>query len=350
MNPIIKSWSWIPLDRLGELVHLESFLLCVAMSLLCFLVYKGFLRKVSPARHQNFHRYFSNLFFHLVALAIFFVGYSFTGGRLGSVVDPVWTRMESYLGFASLVLGIAVFIKASKILVYEYLVFWNMRAGIPVLIVNIFTLVLTAVLSIWALTFVFQINLAPLLATSAIFSVVLGFALQDTLGNLFAGLSLQFDFKHYQIGDWIEIQSAGSKWLGKVEEISWRATTLVGLLDEKITVPNRVVSQSQIVNYSTRESPVLRVHSYRLGFDVSVNEVKRALLAAAGRAEGVRINPPPVVILAETQESWLLFKLIYSIEDMGAQARIADHVNVAVLEEFSRSNIALATDLLAVKK
>ena len=89
--------------------------------------------------------------------------------------------------------------------------------------------------------------------------------MQDTLGNLFAGVALQFD-KPYEIGDWIEIHNSGQKWVGQIYEITWRATLLIGFVEEFITVPNRVMGQSEISNFrrSTTLLFVLRFLNFRL--------------------------------------------------------------------------------------
>ena len=60
-----------------------------------------------------------------------------------------------------------------------------------------------------------------LLTTTAVGAVVLGFALQDTLGNLFAGLAIQVE-KPFRVGHWIQIGDRE----GQVQEITWRATKL----------------------------------------------------------------------------------------------------------------------------
>ena len=92
-----------------------------------------------------------------------------------------------------------------------------MRAGVPVLLVNLFSLLLSAVIGFWMMTGIFEFNLAPLLATSAVFSIVLGLALQDTLGNLFAGVALQLD-KPYEMGAAIEVTTSSQKWVGQVRK------------------------------------------------------------------------------------------------------------------------------------
>ena len=67
-------------------------------------------------------------------------------------------------------------------------------------------------------TFVFNDSL---LATSAVSAVVIGFALQDTLGNAFAGLAIQSE-KPFRVGHWIRV----GEFEGRVAEVTWRATKL----------------------------------------------------------------------------------------------------------------------------
>src|SRR3990170_8294755 len=64
-------------------------------------------------------------------------------------------------------------------------------------------------------TFVFN---EKLLATSAVSAVVIGFALQDTLGNAFAGLAIQSE-KPFHVGHWIRV----GEFEGRVAEVTWRA-------------------------------------------------------------------------------------------------------------------------------
>jgi small-conductance mechanosensitive channel len=68
------------------------------------------------------------------------------------------------------------------------------RIDAPTLIRNIFSIVGFTIFFLVSFTFLFpDVNLGALFTTSAIFGVILGLALQDTLGNFFSGLSLQAD-------------------------------------------------------------------------------------------------------------------------------------------------------------
>jgi small-conductance mechanosensitive channel len=250
-------------------------------------------------------------------------------------------RLVIYIGLATILSGAVIFVKVCRILVFQYLFLSHMRVAFPVLLVNLFTLLLSLILATWLGAEIFNLRLAPILATSAIFSLVLGLALQDTLGNLFAGVALQFD-KPYEIGDWIEISNGSQKWVGQVQEISWRATILISTTEESITIPNRLMSQGEISNFSTQFRSIIRSVVFRLPFGVPIEKVKQILLEAAQRIPELRTRPAPRVFISETTESWVGFKLIYNIDDYGLHFKIADRVYTEALKDLEGQGFHLA--------
>jgi small-conductance mechanosensitive channel len=338
VNPRL-SQPWIPIGKIEELVQLEPALLIAGLSLGAWLVYKLLLRDVSTDRHRNLKLLFQNLWFHSGITTTLFIAY-YVLARFGEGNSAV-ERVLSYIGLLTLLSGATVFVKVARVLVFEYLFLSHMRVAVPVLLVNLFTLLLSIILGGWIATEIFSIRLAPLLATSAIFSIVLGLALQDTLGHLFAGIALQFD-KPYEIGDWIEIQNSGQKWVGQVEEISWRATVLIGMTDELITVPNRNMAQAQVSNFSLKGKPIIRSQTFRIQFGTKPDQVREALFKAAGKCRLIRQDARPIVFIMETTESWIAFKLVYFIDNYGSQYIIGDEVIRNVLDELDRVGIILA--------
>ena len=333
------SQPWIPIAKIEELVQLEPALLIAGLTFGAWLVYKILLGNVSNDRHRNIQKLFQNLSFHTTIGATLFTSYYLFARFSDSSTSA--ERIISYIGLLTLLSGATVFVKVCRILMFEYLFLSHMRVAVPVLLVNLFTLLLSIILGGWLATEIFAVRLAPLLATSAIFSLVLGLALQDTLGNLFAGVALQFD-KPYEIGDWVEINNGSQKWVGQIEEISWRATVLIGLTDELITVPNRTMAQAHISNFSVKTKPIIRSQKFRIAYGTNVATAKAALLRAAGRCDTVRKDVKPIVLLTEADESWILFKLIYFIDNYGSQFIIADEVIEAALKELENEHIELA--------
>ena len=340
-----QNQPWIPTEKVELFVQLEPALIILGLALGAWVISKIFLRSLSEDRLRNLRGQFQNLSYHLflgIILFLTYVGLS----NLPNTATLI-LKLAVYTGLATILSGAVVFVKVSRILLFEYLYLSHMKVAFPVLLVNLFTLLLSVILGSWIGAEIFNIRLAPILATSAIFSLVLGLALQDTLGNLFAGVALQFD-KPYEIGDWIEIQSSGSKWIGRVHEISWRATVLTSFTHELITVPNRVVAQAQIANFSNKYSPIIRSQVFRLPFETPISEAKNTLIRVTRSVSGIRKNPPPSIFISETTESWIGFKVIYYIDNYGDQFRIADEVFTKGLALLEEDGFKLATHRVSI--
>jgi small-conductance mechanosensitive channel len=215
------------------------------------------------------------------------------------------------------------------------------KTGVPVLLVNLITLFFTVLMVAWMATSLFGLRLAPLLATSAALSIVLGLALQDTLGNLMAGVSLQID-KPYELDDWIEVQSGAQKWIGRVHEITWRATVLVSFADDILTIPNRVMAQSEIVNYSAHLIPFSRTLTLRVPYHRNFEELKSKLLEAVRQVPAIEVSPAPVVTIGELNESGIVTRITYSISDFGKHTVIATKVYEKILEKINDNDIEIA--------
>jgi small-conductance mechanosensitive channel len=331
--------SWIPLERISRILQFETALLVLFFAFGSYIFYRLFLNRLSPERHANLRKLFRNLAMHSVVGASFFTLYWVS---FNSPIDNQITGfLIPYSSFLSLIWGLIIIVKTSRIVTFEYLFLGNMRAGVPLLLVNILTLILTLILAGLVVTEVFQIRLTSLLATSAVLSIVLGLALQETLGNLFAGVALQFD-KPYNIGDWVEIESGGAKWRGQVFEISWRSTLLIGFMDELITIPNRTMAQALVSNWSTLRKPFVRSQVLRFYYGTDVERVRALAIQVASRVEGVVAFPAPVAIITETKESYFEMKLVYFIVNYGDQYFIGDRVLTQLLKRFNEENIPLA--------
>ncbi|MDQ3685920.1 MAG: mechanosensitive ion channel family protein [Acidobacteriota bacterium] len=86
-----------------------------------------------------------------------------------------------------------------------------------------------------------DLSFGALLSGSALLGIILGLALQDTLGNLFAGISLHAD-KPFQVGDVITV----GKWTGVVDSITWRAVKLRTFQNHIILVSNSSIAKESI--------------------------------------------------------------------------------------------------------
>src|SRR5262245_39156636 len=172
-------------------------------------------------------------------------------------------------------------------------------------------------------------------ATTAVGAVVIGFALQDTLGNLFAGLAIQIE-KPFRVGHWVTIGGKD----GLVSDITWRATKIRTKTGNVVVVPNSVLSRDTITNYSepTRETQ-LEVQ-LRAGYDVPPNDVKAAVAKALEGEPMILAEPPVEVLVAEFAESWIAYRVRVWTTDFAGDDRVRDRVRSHVYYAFRRAGIA----------
>ncbi|HTL87560.1 MAG TPA: mechanosensitive ion channel family protein [Acidimicrobiia bacterium] len=93
-------------------------------------------------------------------------------------------------------------------------------------------------------------SVAGLITTSAVLTAVIGFSLQDTLGNVMGGLSVQLD-KSIKVGDWISLGPGQPS--GRVTEIRWRYTAIETRNWDTMIVPNGMMVKSQITILGRRQ-------------------------------------------------------------------------------------------------
>jgi CRP-like cAMP-binding protein len=175
-----------------------------------------------------------------------------------------------------------------------------------------------------------------LLTTSAVGAVVVGFALQDTLGNLFAGLAIQIE-KPFRVGHWIQVADRE----GQVQEITWRATKLRTKDGEFLIVPNSIVSKDPVLNYS--EPTIANSVSIEVGasYLTPPNEVKAAILEAVANAPLAIRAPQPTVLIKGFGDSAINYTAYFWVNDYGMEREARDQVRTNIWYEFRRRNIEI---------
>ncbi len=188
-------------------------------------------------------------------------------------------------------------------------------------------------LFIVVMTFVFE---EKLLTTSAVGAVVIGFALQDTLGNAFAGLAIQID-KPFHVGDWVRV----GEFEGRVHEVTWRATKLITKPGNLVVVPNNIVSKEAITNYSEPARPTRITLEVGVSYLCPPNEAKAAIAEALERSADVLRSPAPDVLLVDYGDSAVMYRARFWIADYARDEPIRDQVRSAIYYGFRRRQIEI---------
>lgn len=96
------------------------------------------------------------------------------------------------------------------------------------------------------MAFVFGVPIGTILATSGVFAIILGLALQNTLGDVFSGIALTLG-RPYTIGDWILLPDGTE---GRVVASNWRSTYLLTGAQNLVVMPNSVLAKQGLTNVS----------------------------------------------------------------------------------------------------
>lgn len=187
------------------------------------------------------------------------------------------------------------------------------------IIIALFALVATAVLG------------EKFLTTSAVGAVVVGFALQDTLGNMFAGLAIQVE-KPFRVGHWVSVGS----FEGAVTEVTWRATKLRTKTGNRVILPNAYVAKEAIVNYSEPDVPTRLEVIVGVAYSVPPDRVKAALHEALRNAPLVLPAPPPDVVIDDFAASAMSYRARFWVADFARDAVARDQVRSAIYYSLRR--------------
>jgi small-conductance mechanosensitive channel/CRP-like cAMP-binding protein len=182
-------------------------------------------------------------------------------------------------------------------------------------------------------TFVFGDRL---LTTSAVGAAIVGFALQDTLGNAFAGLAIQSE-KPFRVGAWIKVND----FEGRVSEVTWRATKLRTKSGNFVIVPNNIVAKEAIINYSEPLVPTRIEVEVGASYLSTPGDVKRAILEAVGNVARVLKSPPPDALLHAFDASAITYRVRFWIDTYELDDVARDEVRTAIYYTFSRQGIEI---------
>ncbi len=223
--------------------------------------------------------------------------------------------------------AIAILLAANVVLQLIDRVLWNYLMGqlrrivVPRLLVDLFNLLALIGVGLFILDRVFAVDLTAVLVTSTVVSAVIGLSLQDTLGNVMAGLALQLD-RPLSVGDWVQISGQD----GEVMQMNWRTIMLRSIDNHWYVIPNSNVARNEIVNYS-RPTVLQRLHvQVGLSYQYPPGRVRQVLRRAVAQVKGVRNDLAPDALIVEYGDSAIIYDVRYWIDDFARNSEIRNAV------------------------
>jgi len=188
------------------------------------------------------------------------------------------------------------------------------------------------------------VDLTGILATSAIITAVLAFAMQDTLGNVLGGLAIQFD-NSVRVGDWIQMDGLA----GRVIDIRWRSAAIETRDWETVVIPNSQLMKNRFIILGRREgAPLQWRRGIRFMIDPAVpparvialvdEEMREIMIANVARA------PAPSCVLVDFVYGNLLYELRYFLTDLQEDLFTDSAVRVHLFASLQRAGIRVAEE------
>lgn len=147
------------------------------------------------------------------------------------------------------------------------------------------------------------VNVGPLVAGLGVTGFILGFAFQESLGNLASGLMIAINTP-FKVGDYVIV--AGLE--GVVQEVNMMATILTTADNKKVVVPNKAAWGSPITNFSAMATRRVDLQ-VGIGYNSDVSKAIRIALETLAKVKGVLPEPAPSVSVASLGDNEIILNV-----------------------------------------
>ena len=210
------------------------------------------------------------------------------------------------------------------------------RASIPTMFLRLPPYLIIGYIAFHIVQNVWRLPVSEMATTLGLGSVVVAFALQDTLSNLVSGLLLLAN-SPFKTGEWIHVGDVE----GSVVDVNWRYTSLETRNGDLVVIPNGSISQESIENHSR---PYLRtriVQDIDVAFSNPPNKVKHMFMQTMLETPGILHEPAPNVATTRIDDPLMGYQVQYWIGDFKDKPGIHNNFMTRVWYAVQRYDIAL---------
>lgn len=189
------------------------------------------------------------------------------------------------------------------------------------------------------------LELGSILATSAMITAVVAFAMQDTLGNILGGLALQLD-NSVSVGDWIKVDDV----VGKVVDIRWRSTLVETRNWETVVIPNSQLMKNKFMVLGRRTDQPVQWRRW-VWFNVSLATAPSRVVSVVEESilqtdiANVAKNPAPNCVLMDMDnKGYARYAVRYWLTDLAPDDPTDAAIRWHIMTALQRAGIKLALE------
>jgi small-conductance mechanosensitive channel/CRP-like cAMP-binding protein len=257
---------------------------------------------------------------------------------------PYEPTLDHDLSAACILLGVIFVLSLLKRYLWEFYFGEKRKMQIPKFLREIFSALFFIAALMVVLSRVYGVEPSGVVLSSTVVVGIIGWAMQDLLGNVISGVALQLG-RPFKAGDWLIIDTQHAE----VIEVNWRSTRLRTNNDHYLDIPNSAIVRSTIVNLSYPSH--LHAMRMRVGVDAEAapNKVKAVLMQAALGSKGVLASPPPKIFLIEFADYSVTYEVKFWMEHHAAYEEIYDNLRTAVWYGLRRAGITIPSPIRTVQ-
>lgn len=317
----LPGWLYIPLETIGAYVLGRFF---------CWF----FIKRIMPFLLKEVEETVRTLYFKKASFSTFVLLIALTIKTFINLIN--FDKYEEILDFLIVFNVIHLLVETLRVFLVDYYLLKVKRLKIPILLLDIVIIIIYALVLLTLLSTFFHVDIAPFIATSAVLSMIIGLALQDTLSNIFAGLAMQIDHP-FGIGNWIKIGDM----TGKIVEINWRTTKIITGNSELVSFPNNILSKTHVINYSPPEPQLASVQFIGISYSIPPDIVQQNIMEILDSNDEILKDPVPVIGIESYEDSSIKYFIRYFIKDFTGKKAIATMVFKQLWYKFNRTSIEI---------
>ena len=188
-------------------------------------------------------------------------------------------------------------------------------------------------------SYVLDLPIQGLLATSGVVAIILGLALQSTLGDVFSGIVLSFS-RPYRPGDWISVEGGTD---GRVIEMNWRATSILTARRDLAIVPNSTIAKSKIVNVSSPSGLHGTTVTVQLDAKTPPSRCSEILEHAIRNCRLIVATPAPTITVKAINATYIEFEIAFFVEELASTVKAQNELFDFIYRHLAAADIDLAS-------
>lgn len=252
-----------------------------------------------------------------------------------------------------IIVGLVYFLSALIFSIFRHLsdIASKTKSSVDDILFPFISKIVRFILFLIAFLFVLKLwgyDIKSALAGIGILGIALGFALQETLGNIFGGIALILD-KTFGIGDRLEYETGK---VGVVEEVGIRTTRIRNFDNELLVIPNGSLANSRIINHSKPTKQARAVIEFGVAYGSDIDKVKKIAISVAQKNELVLSDPAPSCVFLQMADFSLNMKLFAWVDTIDQKFSVKESLTCELYKALNKNkiNIPFPTQTVYIKK